>query len=213
MTAMQEADGISQVEPVVLPRRVLVAEDELLLARMLSELLTSLDIEVIGPASNGRAAIELAKAHQPDLAVLDIRMPEVDGLEAAQVLHRELGLPVVMLTAYSDDTFVQQSCQAGVCGYLLKPITLDELRVGLAMAWRQHQTRRELTEQVGQLEQKLRDRKVIERAKGVMMKREGMDEEMAMRHLQRLARDHRRPMVAVAKEILDAAEGAGESPR
>lgn len=205
MTAIQEVETVNQVESLALPRRVLVAEDELLLARMLGELLGSLDIEVIGPASNGRAAIELARTHLPDLAVLDIRMPEVDGLAAAEVLHRELQVPVVMLTAYSDDSFVQQSCEAGVCGYLLKPVTLDELRVGLTVAWRQHLTRRALAEQVGQLEQKLRDRKVIERAKGVLMKREGMDEEAAMRQLQRLARDARRPMVALAQELLNAA--------
>lgn len=208
------------VEPEVatFPRTVLVAEDELLLARTLTELLRGLDMEVIGPASNGRAAVELARQTPPDLAILDVRMPEMDGLAAGEILYRELDVPVMILTAYSDQHYVDQGCRLGVFGYLLKPINLDELRVSIAVAWRQAQTQRGLTGQVADLEKKLRDRKVIERAKGIVMKRLGIGEEDAMRRLQKQARDSRKPMAELAQSIIDAdgvvnVRGASEPER
>ncbi len=197
---------VDVMEPAVaaLPRSILVAEDELLLARTLTELLKGLDLQVIGPAPNGQAAIDLAREHRPDMAILDIRMPEMDGLSAGEILRRELNIPVVILTAYSDQSYVDQSCQLGVSSYLLKPVNLDELRVSIAVAWRQWQLQRNLLGQVAELERKLRERKVIERAKGLVMKHLGIGEDEAMRRLQKQARDSRKPMAELAQAIVDA---------
>jgi len=117
------------------PRRVLVAEDEHLVAVHLIKSLEQLGIEVIGPAANGEAALNLARQQRPDLAILDIRMPKRNGIDAARTLWRELGIPVVVLTAYSDERYIQAAAEAGVFGYLLKPAMLEDLRAALAVAW------------------------------------------------------------------------------
>jgi AmiR/NasT family two-component response regulator len=203
--SMTSADvDVASPEVAAFPRSVLVAEDELLLARTLTELLQGLDMKVIGPAPTGVAAIDLAREHRPDLAIMDIRMPEMDGLAAGEVIYRELDIPVVILTAYSDQDYVDQGCRLGVFGYLLKPVNLDELRVGVSVAWRQYHQRRSLAGQVADLEKKLRDRKVIERAKGLVMKHLSIGEEEAMRRLQKQARDSRKPMAELAQAIIDA---------
>lgn len=185
------------------PGVVLVAEDEHLLARSLQNDLSELGFEVVGPARNGKEAVDLARQRRPDLALLDIRMPEMDGLAAAEVLFGEMGVPVVILSAYSDTCYVEAGARIGVFGYLLKPVGLDELRVTLAVAWSRFTRQAELSGEVERANRKLEERKVIEKAKGLLMKTRGVDEEEAMRTLQRQARDARRPMAEVARSLLD----------
>lgn len=192
-------------QTAVLPGSVLIAEDELLIARSLADILTDLGIGVIGPVATGQAAVALARERKPDLAILDIRMPEMTGLEAGRVMHDELNVPVVIITAYSDEAYVHEGCAMGVYGYLLKPVTIDHLRANLAVAWSRVQRDRQRTEEVRTLERKLQERKIIERAKGLLMQRKGLAEDEAMRLLQKQARDARRPMAELAQSLLDAA--------
>jgi response regulator NasT len=118
-----------------LPGRVLVAEDEHLVAVHLMKSLKQLGIEIVGPAANGELAIDVARKEKPDLAILDIRMPQVDGIKAAEVLWNELQIPVVILSAFSDDRYIKAATDAGVFGYLLKPAMIEDLRAALAVAW------------------------------------------------------------------------------
>jgi AmiR/NasT family two-component response regulator len=188
------------------PRSVLVADDEHLLARNLANDLAELGYTIVGPARNGYVAIELAKTNRPDIVLMDIRMPELDGLEAAKVIFEELGIPVVILSAFSDPAYLRAGVKIGVFGYLLKPVTLDELRVSLTLAWSRFLTHNNLTTEVDALKLKLEQRKVIERAKGLLMRTLNITEEEAMRALQKQARDVRKPMADLAKSILDADE-------
>ena len=192
------------IEPPPAPRVVLVAEDEHLLARSLQNDLAELGFTVVGPARNGREAIDMARQRRPDLALLDIRMPEVDGLAAAETLFGEMGVPVIILSAYSDKGYVETGARIGVFGYLLKPVSLDELRVTIAIAWSRFTRQSELSGEVERASRKLEERKIVEKAKGVLMKTRGVDEEEAMRMLQKQARDSRRPMVELAQSLLDA---------
>jgi response regulator NasT len=185
------------------PKSILVAEDEHLLARSLSTDLVELGYTVVGPAPNGQVAVELARLHRPDMALLDIRMPVMDGLAAGQVLYAQMGIPVVILSAYSDPPYLQAGARLGVFGYLLKPVSLDELRVTLTVSWSRFLEQRKLSGEVQDLKVKLEHRKIIEKAKGLLMRNMGITEEEAMRALQKQARDSRRPMVELAKAILD----------
>lgn len=187
------------------PRTILVAEDEHLVARNICSDLAELGYTVLGPAPNGKVALELVTNTKPDVALLDIRMPIMDGLAAAEVLYREHGIPVVILSAYSDPPYLQAGVRVGVFGYLLKPVNRDELRVTLTVAWGRFLDARKLTGDVTDLKVKLEQRKIIEKAKGVLMKSRGLSEEDAMRALQKQARDSRRPMVEIATALLATA--------
>jgi len=198
-----------QADPPVQPLTILIAEDEHLLARDLSHELSELGFHVVGPAANGRLAIELAEKHRPDLALLDLRMPEMDGIEACRVLYERLGIPVVVLTAHSDDHYVSACQELGVFGYMLKPADAEELRITIRVAWGRYMEQRELRDEVGALERKLEERKLIERAKGVVMQKLGLSEPEAMKRLQKQARDMRRPMAELARSILDAEQMLG----
>jgi two-component system, response regulator PdtaR len=186
-----------------LPRRVLVADDESLVAHHIAAHLTELGIEPVGPASSGQQAIELAGTASPDLALLDIRMPQVDGLEAAGVLYHRMGIPIVLLSAFSDQAYVQQGARIGVYGYLIKPVSVDELRAALAVAWSRFHQHVKLKGEVESLKVALEERKLIERAKGLVMERMNLTEPQAMRRLQKQARDTRRRLAEVARGILD----------
>jgi AmiR/NasT family two-component response regulator len=188
------------------PTRVLVAEDEHLVAVDISQNLRGLGFEVIGPAANGEQAVELAKEQAPDLALLDIRMPVMDGLAAAGVLFCQMGIPVVILTAFSDQEYIQASTRIGVFGYMLKPVTPDELRVNIAVAWSRYVQHSRLRGEVRDLKLTLEHRKIIERAKGLLMEKLNITEDMAMKRLQKQARDSRRKLVDLARSIIEANE-------
>ncbi len=191
-----------------------MAEDESLVARALATDLARLGFAVVGPAPNGQHAIELARAEAPDMALMDIRMPVMDGLAASRVLFEELGIPVVILSAFSDEEYLHKSLHAGAFGYLLKPVNVEELRLTLVIAWGRFLQHHHLAGEVHQLERKLEERKLIERAKGVIMKTLQISEEEAMRKLQRSARDSRRPMAELARSVVDAQSLMGDaSPR
>jgi len=189
---------------VDLPARVLVAEDEHLVATSLRDMLGELGIRVVGPAANGREALEFARSDEPQMALIDVRMPVMDGLEAASVLFGQMGIPVVIISAFTDDPYIRDGARLGVFGYAVKPMTREELRVNLAVAWSKFREHQSLLEEVQELKTNLSNRKTIEKAKGLLMRRLGLDEEAAMRRLQKQARNSRIKLVDLAQAILDA---------
>ncbi len=183
-------------------KRVLVADDEHLVAAGISNGLTGLGYTVIGPSRDGHEAIELCRSDPPDLALLDIRMPNCNGLEAAAIVFQQLHVPVVILTAYSDPEYVSTASETGVFGFLLKPASQDQLRVCLDVAWGRFREYLNQDEQIVSLKQRLEDRKTIEQAKWLVVKHKQVTEPEAMKLIQRQARDTRQPLVDVAQSIL-----------
>jgi AmiR/NasT family two-component response regulator len=192
------------------PKRILVADDEHLVAAGLIAALKDLKYKVIGPASDGEQAIKQCRSDRPDLAILDIRMPGIDGLAAAETIYNEFQIPVVMLSAYSDPEYVSSGNRIGVFGYLLKPVSRDQLRVGLEVSWSRFLRQHELSEEVDSLRERLEHRKVIEQAKWIIVKRKGVDEPEAMRLLQKQARNGRRPLVDVAQSVIESESLLGD---
>lgn len=187
----------------LLPGRVLIADDEHLIAAGLSANLRELGCEVIGPASNGQIAIDLARQTLPDMALLDIRMPLLDGLSAAKTIWDELGIPVVIISAYSDPQNVERCSEIGVFGYLLKPADPNGLRVSLSVAWSRAQMQKESGERIVQLERNLQNRRTVEQAKWKLVERCGISEPEAHRRLQTTARNTRSPLVDVATRVIE----------
>jgi response regulator NasT len=192
------------------PERILIADDEHLVASGLAVNLRELGYEVLGPASDGEEAIELCRKSKPDMALLDIRMPRKDGLAAAEVIFKHMGVPVMILSAYSDPDYVTDGNRVGVFGYLLKPVTQDQMRVGLSVAWGRFLDFASQNGEINSLKERLEHRKLIEQAKWVIVKRKGVDEPEAMKLLQRQARNNRRTLVDVARSVLENSEIFGE---
>ena len=133
--------------------------------------LASLGYEIVGPCKNGEEAIQKCKEDRPDIILMDIQMPVMDGMQAAQIIFPELDIPVVMLTAYSDDTYLRNCAAAGVFGFLLKPASAEQLSAGLAVAWQRYLDHVEQRSQIVDLQQRLDDRRLIEKAKWIIVKR------------------------------------------
>lgn len=188
-------------------RRVLVADDEHLVATGLASHVKALDMEVIGLAADGEAAVELAREHHPDIAVLDIRMPKLDGIKTAFILYRDMGIPTIIVSAYSDqihlDEIDGQGEQTGVFAYVLKPVSKDDLRVGLALALHRAGIDRSRTDRIHQLEKNLANRRTIEQAKWTLVENCKITEAQAHERLQKAARDRRKPLVEIAHAIIE----------
>jgi AmiR/NasT family two-component response regulator len=184
--------------------RVLVAEDDPLIALGLSERLRSLGHEPIGPASDGRQAIELARESLPDLYLFDIEMPNVDGLEAAKLLAGDgLRRPVVVVTGVDDPSLIERSIASGVSAYLTKPVDSRELEAAMALAAARHAEFQALEAEVGRAQQALEDRKLVERAKGLLMSALNLSEQDAFRRLQLTARERNLRLAEVAGRIVE----------
>lgn len=189
-------------KPEALPKRILVADDEHLMATGLTSSLRGLGFEVVGPVASGSAAVEIADEEPIDMALLDIRMPGMDGIEAAEVLWNKHSLPTVIITAYSDDQYLRKAQQTGVFGYLLKPASAENLRVAISVAWARALEQQDQTKRIGQLECTLANRRVIEQAKWQIIKALGIEESEAHARLQRIARDGRRRLADVASDVI-----------
>ena len=188
------------------PSTVLIADDDELLAKSLGYNVRQLGLEVIGPAFDGKQAIELARETRPDLAIMDIRMPMVSGLSAATVMFKQMGIPVVIVSAYSDAEYLEAGKRVGVFGYLLKPITADQLRVGIGVAWARYIQQESLRHKVHDLRSALEDRNFVERAKKLLMDKIGLDEAEAMLRLRKEARDSRRRLPDLARALIETEE-------
>ena len=182
------------------PARILVAEDEALIRLDLVEMLTEAGYEVVAQAANGIQAIDLAKEFKPDLAILDVKMPELDGISAAEQII-EIA-PVLMLTAFSQKELVERARDAGVMAYVVKPFSIDDLTPAIEIAMSRHLQMRSLREEVADLHERLETRKVIDRAKGILMAALALSEPEAFSWIQRAAMDRRISMKAVAEAVI-----------
>ncbi len=190
--------------------RILVAEDEVISRMDLREMLSNLGYEVVGEAGDGVTAVNRARELRPDLVVMDIKMPELDGIAAAQALGEEHVAPVLLLTAYSDRDFVDRAADAGVMGYLVKPFAEAELKPAIEVALARWREIRHLEQDLAQTKETLETRKLVERAKGVLMDTQALKEADAFRRIQRLSMNSRKSMREVAEAILLAHEAGRE---
>jgi two-component system, response regulator PdtaR len=186
----------------VTKRRIVVADDEPLMRLDLQEMLENLGHEVVGQAGDGRTAVDLARELQPDLVILDIKMPEVDGVSAARTLAEERVAPVLLLTAYSDREFVEGARDAGVMGYIVKPFGEAQLVPAIEVALARFQEFRTIEKELGDTREVLQTRKIVERAKGVLMDTLGLKEAEAFRRIQKLSMNSRKSMREVSEAIL-----------
>lgn len=184
------------------PLRILIADDEAVIRLGLRAMLEDHGYQVVGEASDGKRALELVQKLHPDLVFLDIKMPGVDGLQAARTLFTGHAVPVIILTAYADRAFVEQARSAGALAYLVKPIREADLGPAVEMARGRFREIQDLRKEIGGLEDALESRKIIERAKGLLMRREGLDEPSAFARLQKQARDGRKTMKEIAESII-----------
>lgn len=182
--------------------RVLVAEDEYFVREEVKALLSELGHIVVGESSDGETALNLAKSLKPDVAVLDIKMPGKDGIEVARELVKGGICAAVLLTAYALPEFIQRATEAGVFGFLTKPFDPKGLDAALKIAVARFQEFRKLQEEISELEDELATRKIVERAKGLLMKHYNLSEEEAHRLLQRRSMETRKPMREVAEAVL-----------
>lgn len=186
--------------------KVLIADDEKLVANGLQGQLESLGYDVVAVVDDGQRAVEVCRRTLPDVVILDIEMPGLDGLSAARQINRDPGTPVIILTAHGHPNLVDQAVQDGVVHYLLKPATSPSLHAAIQVATARAQELRALRDNVNQLELSLRERKLIERAKGILMTRRSMSEPEAFKFLQRQSQDRRMPMAKLAESIVQADE-------
>jgi response regulator NasT len=189
--------------------RILVAEDNDLVALTLEEQLKGLGYDVIGVAHTGAEAIDLAARLSPDLIIMDIRMPEMEGTEAATQINKHRPTPIVMLTAYTDRETIRRAEAAGALAYLVKPVNEAELTPAINIALATFKELQTLRSQVIELEESLEARKLIERAKGILMQRLGLGERDAYERLRQRARDKRAKMKDIAQAIIEAEELLG----
>jgi len=180
--------------------KILVAEDETIIRLDLVEMLTEAGYEVVAQAENGAVAIELAKQHKPDLAILDVKMPEVDGITAAEQIISIA--PVLMLTAFSQRELVERARDAGVMAYVVKPFSINDLLPAIEIAISRHRQMKSLEAEVADIYERLETRKIIDRAKGILMKAMNLSELESFGWIQKTAMDRRISMKDVAKAVI-----------
>ena len=188
------------------PPRVLVAEDEALIRFDLVELLNDEGYEVVGQAGDGEAAVEMARELEPDLVVMDVKMPKMDGIAAAEIIASGRIAPVVMLTAFSQRDLVEQARQAGAMAYVVKPFDASDVVPAIEIAMARYAEIRALDDEIEDLEERLASRKTVDQAKGILQESLGLTEPEAFRWIQKTAMDLRKSMREVAEGVIDHAK-------
>ncbi|MBV8486944.1 MAG: response regulator [Planctomycetaceae bacterium] len=186
--------------------RIAVADDEIDMREYLQTILPCFGHTVVAVAATGAELIEKCRETRPDLVITDIKMPDLDGIDAARQIYQDSPVPVILVSAYHDQELVERAGQDHVLAFLVKPIKQADLEPAIAIATRRFEQFQALRQEAADLRQALEDRKQIERAKGVLMKRAGLDEHEAFRRLQRLASERNRKLVEIAYMILTAEE-------
>ena len=182
--------------------RVVVAEDEALIRLDLAEMLTELGYEVVGQASDGEQAVELVKEHRPDVVIMDVKMPVLDGISAAEQIGKDRIAPVVMLTAFSQKELVERARDAGVMAYIVKPFTQADLAPAVDIATSRWAELKALEGEIADLGERFETRKAVDRAKGILMTRLKLSEADAFRWIQKTAMDRRLGMREVADAVI-----------
>lgn len=208
MTDQQASDRTTSDQPShpTTRPRVLVAEDEALIRLDLVELLDEQGYEVVGEAADGETAVSLARELEPDLVVMDVKMPKQDGIEAARIIAEERVAPVVMLTAFSQRELVERAREAGAMAYVVKPFDASDVIPAIEIAMARYAEIRAVEAEVSDLEERLASRKVVDQAKGLLQQQFGMSEPEAFRWIQKSAMDMRKSMREVAEGVIDLAQ-------
>ena len=191
--------------------RIAVADDEADMRDYFQKILPSLGHVVVGVAKTGKELVEQCKKQKPDLVITDVKMPDMDGIEAANELYKDNPIPAILVSAYHDEELISRAEADHILAYLVKPIKKADLEPAIALAMRRFAQFQELRKEAADLRQALADRKVIERAKGILMKRAHMDEQEAFRRLQKLASEKNRKLIDIASMIVTADEALGAS--
>jgi two-component system, response regulator PdtaR len=192
-------------------KRVVIAEDEALIRMDLAEMLEEEGYAVVGQAGDGETAVKLAAEHRPDLVILDVKMPVLDGISAAERIGAEKIAPVLMLTAFSQRELVERARDAGAMAYLVKPFSKADLFPAIEMATSRYEQLRALENEVADLSQRFETRKLIDRAKGLLQTQLGLTEPEAFRWVQKTSMDRRLTMREVAQAVIDGASGGAQT--
>ena len=189
--------------------RILIAEDETIIRLDLRALLEKSGFDVVAEARDGEEAVALARSEEPELALLDVKMPKLDGIDAARRILDERPIPIVMVTAYGEQELVSRAVEAGVFGYLVKPFRESDLLPAIHTARARHEELAALREEAESLAEALAARKAIERAKGLLMAKEGLTEEEAFARLRKASQVSGRPLRVIAEAVVDTLQDDG----
>lgn len=182
--------------------KIIIADDESIIRLDLRQMLEDAGHEIIAEATDGQQAVELARRFYPDLVIMDVKMPRLNGLEAASIINREHLAPVLLLTAYSQQDVVQAAVASGVIAYLVKPIKEDQLFPAIEIAISRFGDIQELEKQIVKLQDTLEMRKLVERAKGIIMELNGINEDIAYKKLQQYAMNKRKSIKEIAQAVI-----------
>lgn len=188
--------------------RIAVADDEPFLRAYFQDVLPDLGHEVVGAASTGQELVELCQRTKPDLVISDIRMPDMDGIDAAAAISEERPTPIILVSAFHDPEYIERAEQSYILAYLIKPVERAHLETAIAIVRRRFKEFESLRQETKDLKQALEDRKTIEKAKGVLMRKTRLSEPDAFRTMQKLARDQNLKLIEVARRILEADDTA-----
>lgn len=184
--------------------KIIVAEDETLVALSIIAQLEELEYQVVGDATDGAEAVKLCGCLQPDLVIMDINMPRLNGIQAAKIIKEKWQVPVIIVSGYSDDNLIKEASEAGVLSYLVKPVTKQNLAPAIEIALKNYSEFAAARQETVRLQQKLEERKIMECAKGILMEKTKITEAEAMKKLQRLSNDRNVKLVEIAYEIINA---------
>lgn len=186
------------------PLRIVIADDEGLHLMSLRAQLETLGHRVVGEAGDGQATLKLLHDLRPDLAILDIKMPEPDGIQVAKQVMHEQPLPIILLSAFSEGSLAERAADAHVAAYLMKPVSAEELMPAIALAASRFNEFQNLNKEVTDLREALESRKVVERAKGILMRRLNLTEEEAFHRIQRRSQNENKKMSEIANAVITA---------
>ena len=186
--------------------RILIADDETLIAMSLTTMLQNIGHKVVARARTGEEAVEKALELSPDLILMDIKMEEMDGFEASQRILARKSIPIVMLTAFSQPDLIEQADSMGISGYLVKPVSENDLLPTITLARSRFTQLKTLEEEMGDLKEAIRTRKLVEQAKGILMQKEDIPEAEAFKRIQQQSRNQNIPMATIAEAIITAGE-------
>ncbi len=184
--------------------RIAVADDEPFLRTYFQDVLPDMGHQVVGAAATGKELVTLCRATNPDLVISDIRMPDMDGIDAAAEISKERPTPIILVSAFHDQEYIERAEQTHILAYLIKPVERAQLEAAIAIVRRRFTEFQALQGEAKDLKQALEDRKVIEKAKGIMMKKTKLSEPEAFRTMQKIARDQNLKLIEVARRILEA---------